>query len=304
MEPIAAYTKELLSKSIRTFHDPTRIKYLLPTDLEGIILQMQLIFTLDVYKSVYIETNRLIKLFSAPITKQLENGIRVLDAGCGPGCWSLDMAVKYKNSQFYGVDVLETQFPQDSDKPTNTGFVLGDLADNIPYPRDTFDFIYQRLLSLAFTKEQWKQNLKELERVLKPGGYLELTELQYNHREKLEYGPSFKRQQEAGIYVDKHQESEYSHNVQVEKYQISRGFKEISKSVKQQTFCSSKKASKDIEFTGDAILCAFSSLGTGLSEIVPEWQDSSVYETQLQNCRLEALANNAQLYCTIHIARK
>jgi hypothetical protein len=35
------------------------------------------------------------------------------------------------------------------------------------------------------------------------------------------------------------------------------GFKEISKSMKQQTFCSSKKASKDIEFTG----------------YVPNWQD-------------------------------
>ncbi|KAF1797290.1 S-adenosyl-L-methionine-dependent methyltransferase, partial [Mucor lusitanicus] len=108
---------------------------------------------------------------------QLENGITVLDAGCGPGCWSIDMAVKYKNSQFHGVDILGTQFPQEKDMPTNTRFVVGNLADNIPYPDNTFDFIYQRLLYFAFTKEQWIQNLKELHRALKPGGCVELIEV-------------------------------------------------------------------------------------------------------------------------------
>ncbi|KAL9539676.1 hypothetical protein MBANPS3_010129 [Mucor bainieri] len=152
---------------MRTFHDPTQIKYLLPTDLK--------------------ECNRLVKqhkaitttlngLFSAPITKQLENGITVLDAGCGPGCWSIDMAAQYESSQFHGVDILETQFPQDGDTPANARFVVGDLADNIPYPNNTFEFIYQRLLYFAFTKDQWRRNLNELTRVLKPGGCVELIE--------------------------------------------------------------------------------------------------------------------------------
>ncbi|KAL7333115.1 hypothetical protein PS15p_202060 [Mucor circinelloides] len=290
---IEADANQHSSKINRTFHDPVLIKYLLPTDTQ--------------------EFNRLVKqhkaitttlngLFSAPISEQLQDGITVLDAGCGPGCWSIDMAALYKNSQFHGVDILDSQFPKESNEPANTQFVVGDLVDNIPYPDNTFDFIYQRLLSLAFTKEQWRRNLKELQRVLKPGGYVELIE--YDHRKMLEYGPLFKKEQEA-----------------IEKYQVSRGmypyvaenlcdiledagFTEIKKSVKQQAFCSSDSADKGMELTGDAILCAFESLGSRLSDIVPEWKDPNVYKTHLQKCRLETLANNAQLYCTIHIAQK
>jgi len=67
------------------------------------------------------------------------------------------MAALYKNSQFHGVDILDSQLPKKSNKPANTQFVIGDLVDNIPYPDNTFGFIYQRLLSLAFTKEQWRR---------------------------------------------------------------------------------------------------------------------------------------------------
>ncbi|KAL9539675.1 hypothetical protein MBANPS3_010128 [Mucor bainieri] len=59
-----------------------------------------------------------------------------------------------------------------------------------------------------------------------------------------------------------------------------------------------------MEFTGDAILCAWESLRPGLSEIVPEWKNLRAYRRHLQKCRLEALVNNAQLYCTVHVAQK
>jgi ubiquinone/menaquinone biosynthesis C-methylase UbiE len=135
--------------------------------------------------------------YDAPITKMLEEGITVLDSGCGPAAWTLDMAVTFPKSKFHGVDISSV-FP-DSMKPDNVEFLVGNVAQTLPYPDNTFDYIHQRLLMAGLTSEDWsnvgthykhndhpysnsffllhKKALKELYRILKPGGYIELAEV-------------------------------------------------------------------------------------------------------------------------------
>lgn len=92
--------------------------------------------------------------YHAPVTKMLEDGIVVLDSGCGPATWTFEMGETYPRSTFHGVDASRV-FPEDI-KPANVEFVIGNIAKHIPYPDNTFDYIHQRLLFLGLTHDDWE----------------------------------------------------------------------------------------------------------------------------------------------------
>ncbi|CAG8573953.1 2822_t:CDS:2 [Ambispora gerdemannii] len=102
---------------------------------------------------------------------------RVLDIGCGPGTWVLDMANDYTLSQFTGVDISAT-FPN-SVKPMNVNFEQCDVVnEKLPFETDTFDLIHVRFMGSCFTEVEWSERvIPDLFRVLKPGGYIEIMDL-------------------------------------------------------------------------------------------------------------------------------
>lgn len=85
------------------------------------------------------------------------------------------MAEAFPNSEFYGID-LSSVFPQFI-KPANTRFYRHNLADRLPFEDNTFDFVYQRLLMFGIKSEEWLPVMKELYRVCKPNGWIELVEV-------------------------------------------------------------------------------------------------------------------------------
>ncbi|KAI8978639.1 S-adenosyl-L-methionine-dependent methyltransferase [Pilobolus umbonatus] len=106
---------------------------------------------------------------------------QVLDIGCGPGTWVLEMATEFPNTEFHGID-LRTMFPT-SIKPTNTHFVQHDFLDTLPYPDESFDFVKMRLMLGTITPPQLTKLLSEIQRVLKPLGYVEFLDVdQQIHR--------------------------------------------------------------------------------------------------------------------------
>lgn len=64
-----------------------------------------------------------------------------------------------KNLDFYQVDVTQ---------------------EKLPFQDDEFDFVKQRLVTASFTLDNWKSVLQELIRVTKPGGYIELIEIDFS----------------------------------------------------------------------------------------------------------------------------
>jgi ubiquinone/menaquinone biosynthesis C-methylase UbiE len=64
-----------------------------------------------------------------------------------------------KNLDFYQVDVTQ---------------------ERLPFQDDEFDFVKQRLVTASFTLDNWKSVLQELIRVTKPGGYIELIEIDFS----------------------------------------------------------------------------------------------------------------------------
>ncbi|RUP46183.1 S-adenosyl-L-methionine-dependent methyltransferase [Jimgerdemannia flammicorona] len=151
--------------------------------------------------------------FIASIDDALEEGISVLDAGCGAGVWCVDMATDYPASTFVGIDNADVLLR--TDLPPNCEFRLADTLEGLPFEDDTFDYVFQRyvkdtssrplvcrkfqnddqqiphfnfedlfrLMTLAFKTTDWQKVVNELVRVTKPGGYIELIEGQLKFEE-------------------------------------------------------------------------------------------------------------------------
>lgn len=128
---------------------------------------------------------------------------------CGPGVWVLEMADKYRDSTFTGIDIV-ANFPQMVNKinllfkirnphnliilltkifiqikPENTNFFTGEVK-RLPFEDNTFDFVYMRFMMFAITMDDWPEAIDELVRVCKPDGWIEIMErdiLWYNETE-------------------------------------------------------------------------------------------------------------------------
>ena len=82
------------------------------------------------------------------------------------------MATNYPNAKITGIDVSSIQPLQVKSK--NFTFIQGNIFEGLPFADDYFDFVYQRFLAPAIPKDKWPFVIRELTRVLKPGGYLEV----------------------------------------------------------------------------------------------------------------------------------
>ncbi len=89
------------------------------------------------------------------------------------------MASGYPKSHFIGIDIAPI-FPLEI-KPANTKFQKQDVTYRLPFEDNSFDFIHMRLMLAALHENDWKENVfPELFRVLKPGGYIESHEFDFN----------------------------------------------------------------------------------------------------------------------------
>ncbi|KAG0308612.1 hypothetical protein BGZ97_013319 [Linnemannia gamsii] len=110
--------------------------------------------------------------FKSPLDKSKVRTI--LDVGCGPGTWTMEMANEFPDATVTGID-LSSVFPS-AIIPGNCRFLQHNILEPLPFPDNHFDFVYQRLLISGLTVEGWAKVIKEFERVTKPGGWIELVE--------------------------------------------------------------------------------------------------------------------------------
>ncbi len=105
----------------------------------------------------------------------------ILDLGCGPGGWGLDVAFALPDAEVEGVDISRAMVDyanvraQTQELP-NASFGVMDITDPLDFPAASFDLVNARLLFAVLKRESWPVFLSECTRILRPGGLLRLTE--------------------------------------------------------------------------------------------------------------------------------
>ncbi|KAF0445842.1 S-adenosyl-L-methionine-dependent methyltransferase [Gigaspora margarita] len=149
----------------KRIHYAKNSKYNNAVDKEVERLQKQHCFFKRIWQSNY----------SAPVEEKLRAGAKVLDIGCGPGTWTIEMAETYEQSTFTGVDYVPL-FSQEMEL-ANVKFLQANILDGLPFLEDSFDFIRMGLLVTAFNATELKEKvIPEIVRITKPGGWIEFME--------------------------------------------------------------------------------------------------------------------------------
>jgi ubiquinone/menaquinone biosynthesis C-methylase UbiE len=100
--------------------------------------------------------------------------MHIFFCSCGPGTFLCEMAADYPKSRYVGVDLYPI-FP--NIKPHNVNFIQCNLLKGLPFEENTFDFVHIRFLILELSEFDWENFvIKELTRVLKPNGWIEIME--------------------------------------------------------------------------------------------------------------------------------
>lgn len=102
----------------------------------------------------------------------LQDGMSVLDLGCGPGVVACSLATEIPNGHVVGVDLSDELLSQAVANQRNLGvqnlsFMPGNIYD-LSFDEGTFDFVYARFVFQHLKDPQ--AALKNIFRVLKPGG--------------------------------------------------------------------------------------------------------------------------------------
>ena len=109
----------------------------------------------------------------------------VLEIGCGPGAWSLEMAETYYGQmQVVGVDssplmVAHANIQAQGRQLDNVRhFQIQDISNKFTCADNSFDLISAQFLSKVLYKDSWPALMRECWRLLRPGGWLRLTEFE------------------------------------------------------------------------------------------------------------------------------
>ena len=132
-----------------------------------------------------VQQSELITKFEGGILPERENisGItKILDAGCGPGQWAVEVADQNPDIHVVGVDINKRMtdyartYARRMGVSSTTCFLEMDITQPLDFPTGTFDLINARFLQSALTTDIWPQFVLECVRVVRSGGIVRFTE--------------------------------------------------------------------------------------------------------------------------------
>ncbi len=113
----------------------------------------------------------------------------VLDIGCGPGAWVLNVAHTYEEIEVIGIDISKSMiqyaqaYAQVRELP-NAHFQVMNVREPLDFPDASFDLINARTIAAFLYPDDWAGLLAQCQRVLRPGGVLRLTEPEWGFSNK------------------------------------------------------------------------------------------------------------------------
>ena len=114
----------------------------------------------------------------------LQPAYRVLDVGCGTGTLAILIKQEHPTITVIGIDpdpkALARAHRKAERAQVSVHFERG-FADALPYSDATFDRVFSSLMFHHLGKNEKEQSLREIRRVLRPGGRLEFLDLASPH---------------------------------------------------------------------------------------------------------------------------
>jgi ubiquinone/menaquinone biosynthesis C-methylase UbiE len=118
-----------------------------------------------------------------PATFDTASAHNILDLGCGPGGWVQEVAFAYPQIEVTGMDISQSMIAYATMQAKvqgleNAHFTVGDLLEPLNFPDASFDLVNARLIAFL-PKEAWPRLMQECRRILRPGGTISLTEMEW-----------------------------------------------------------------------------------------------------------------------------
>jgi len=113
----------------------------------------------------------------------LAKGHRLLDIGCSSGGWALEVAAQYP-VEVIGIDLSPTKI-EDAlvqagvQQQQRVSFEVMDATQPLDFSSASFDLVNARFITGFMQQATWPMLLTECRRVLKTGGVLQLSEMEY-----------------------------------------------------------------------------------------------------------------------------
>ena len=126
-------------------------------------------------------------IFLAPV--DVDRVDDVLDVGCGPGGWALQVAHTHRDINVVGIDISQKMITYASTQAQvqcldNAHFYVMDATQPLHFPSRRFDLINMRLGSTFMTPSVWPSFLQECRRLLRTGGILCITDMEWGFSNK------------------------------------------------------------------------------------------------------------------------
>jgi len=110
---------------------------------------------------------------------ELQPGFRVLDVGCGTGTLVVMLARDHPDLDIAGLDPDPRALARARRKAERAGVAVGfdrGFGDTMPYPDASFDRVFSSMMFHHVPRDETSAVLREVCRVLKPEGRLELLD--------------------------------------------------------------------------------------------------------------------------------
>ncbi|KAH8922226.1 S-adenosyl-L-methionine-dependent methyltransferase [Atractiella rhizophila] len=120
---------------------------------------------------------------------------KILDLGYGSGHWCVEMAREFPDAEVIGIDINEADLSSMEPLPPNVSFRNENICNGLSYPDSYFDFVQLRIIPSIPNRPAV---IKEVARILKPGGEFTLVEFAY-HESTSTFPPGLEKWNEIAV---------------------------------------------------------------------------------------------------------